>query len=89
MFELTYELVEGARNRTYSIPIPYSESIPEPIPESILESIPESIPIPEPILESIPETDSGPTIWNWFQKTAELAGIDSDKNFIFPSLVWI
>ena len=36
------------------------------------------------IPESIPETDSGPTIRNRFQKTAELAGIDSDKNFIFP-----
>ena len=39
-----------------------------------------------PMLESIPipESDSGPTIRNRFQKTAELAGIDSDKNFIFP-----
>ena len=27
---------------------------------------------------------SGPTIQNRFQKTAELAGIDTDKNFIFP-----
>ena len=82
-----------------SIPEPIPEPIPGPIPESILEpilipepipeSIPEPIPISEPIPESIPETDSGPTIRNRFQKTAELAGIDSDKNFIFPSLVCI
>ena len=42
-------------------------------------------PIPEPILirEAIPENDSGPTVRNRFQKTSELAGIDSDENFIF------
>ena len=38
---VAYILVVGARNRTYPIPIPCSESISEPIP------ILESIPIPE------------------------------------------
>ena len=33
---------------------------------------------------ALSETDSGPTIRNRFQKTAELARIDSDKNYIFP-----
>ena len=67
-------------------PIPESmlEMVPEPILESIPKSIAESIPIPELILESIPEPDSVPNIRNRFQKTAELAGIDSDKSFIFP-----
>ena len=70
-------------------PILISESIP--MSESILipESVPEPIPIPlimipEPIPESIPETDFGPAIRNRFQKTSELAGIDSDEIFIFP-----
>ena len=77
-------------------PIPIPESIPEPLP--ILKPILVPIPIPESILEPIselimesipnldtnPETDSGPAFRNRFQKTAELAGIDSDKNFIFP-----
>ena len=44
--------------------------------------VPEPMPIPESIL--IPEFYSGPTIRNLFQKTLELAGIDSDENFIFP-----
>ena len=56
------------------IPIPKSILNPEPIPDPIL--------IPEPILESISKTDSGLTILNRFQKTSELAGIDSDE--IFP-----
>ena len=39
------ELVVGARNRTYSIPIPFLESISEPIPES--ESATQSELVPE------------------------------------------
>ena len=68
------------------IPEPIEDPIMKPIPilEPIPEPVPESIPISEPIPESTPETDPGPTIRNRFQKTAELAGIDSDKNFIFP-----
>ena len=67
-------------------PILILESIPEPIPilKSIPEPILESIPIPEPIPELIPKTYSGPIIRNRFQKTAELAGIDSDKKILFP-----
>ena len=61
-----------------------SNSIPEPIPQSTPEPIPEPIPELIPITESIPETSLGPTIRNRFQKTAELVGIDSDENFIFP-----
>ena len=81
----------GAWNRTYPFPIPRSESIPEPIPMLESISIPESIPepIPELVAEPIPENDSGPTIRNRFQKTSELAGIDSDEIFIFSSLVRI
>ena len=55
----------GARNRTYSIPIPWSESITEPIPEPNPEPNPElapklipeliPVPVPEPILELAPE----------------------------------
>ena len=66
-----------------SIPMSKPILIPEPIPEPILIPelilIPEPNPIPKPILESIPETDTGPTIWNRFQKTSELAGITRDQ----------
>ena len=62
----------GARNLTYPIPIPCSESIlgpiPEPIPELVLEPIPKLVPepipelnpnpIPELVPESIPEIRS-------------------------------
>ena len=48
-----------------------------PIPQPIQDPIPELI----PILDPIPETDSGPTIWNQFQETSELAEIDSEENF--------
>ena len=56
-------------------PILISDQIPKPL---------KPIKIPEPILVSILETNFGPTIWNHFQKTSELARIDSDANFIFP-----
>ena len=46
-------VVVGARNRTYPIPIPCSESIPEPIP--MLESIPTPESIPDPIPELVQE----------------------------------
>ena len=61
-------------------PIPILELIliPEPIPVPITEPILIPGHIPESILESIPETDAGPTIRNRFQKSSELAGIDSD-----------
>ena len=65
------------------IPIPLI-MIPEPIPIPEPISILEPIPIPEPIPESIPETDFGSAIRNRFQKTSDLAGIDSDEIFIFP-----
>ena len=58
---VVYSVVVGARNRTYPIPIPCSESIPEPIPMLELIPIPklvsERIPElnPEPILELVPE----------------------------------
>ena len=60
------------------ISIPDPISIPEPTPNP--EPIPE--PISEPISESIPETDSGPTVWNRFQKTSELAKVS-----FFPSIL--
>ena len=77
-----------------SKPILISEPIlilkPISIPEPVL--IPHPIPIPEtimilkpiPIQESSSKTDSGPTIRYRFQKTSELAGIDSDENLFFP-----
>ena len=66
------------------IPEPIPELTPKPIPESILQPIPESVPESIPIPKQIPETDSGPTIRNRFQKSVKLAGIDFEKNFIFP-----
>ena len=66
-------------------PEPITEPIP--IPKLIPESIPEPIPILEPTPESIPETDSGLTIRNRFQKTLDVAGIDSNETSFFPSLV--
>ena len=59
-----------------------AQTEPEPVSKLIPETIPE--PIPESIPESTSETDSGPTVRNRFQKTSELAGIDSDENFIVP-----
>ena len=61
---MALKLVMGARNRTYPILIPCSESILELIrlleltPEPILEPIPE--PIPEPLQEQILELTSEP-----------------------------
>ena len=57
---------------------PILMEMPKPTP------ITELIPIPRPISNQIPETDSGPTVRNRFQKTAELPGTDFDENFIFP-----
>ena len=72
------------------IPEPTSEAIQEPIPQLIPKLLP--IPEPIPILETYSESASdsgansysGPTIWNRFQKTLKLAGIDSNENLIFP-----
>ena len=65
-------------------PIPMPEpslgTVPVPTPEPILELILDPI----LILEPIPETNSEPTIRNRFEKTYELARIDSEQNFFFP-----
>ena len=74
-----------AETDSVSKPILISEPIPMPVPILIPEPFPISIPITEPIPESISETDSGPTIRNQFLKTSELAGINSDETFIFPT----
>ena len=58
--------------------------ISEPIPVLEPISIPKPILIPDPIPKPSPKTDSGPTIRYRFQKTSELAEIDSDENFNVP-----
>ena len=72
-----------AKTEPFPIPEPISIPEPNPIPQPIPEPIP--APIPQPILvpESIPEIYSGLKIRIRFQKTSELAGIDSDRYFIF------